>query len=71
MKEYEGPERRHPAVLTDEQMDAIAEKAAAKALEKVYAEVGKSIVHKLMWFVGVAAVGIVMFLSGKGIIKLP
>lgn len=71
MSEYDGPERRHPTVLTDEQMDAIAEKAAAKALEKVYAEVGKSIVHKLLWIVGVAAVGLVMFLSGKGVIKLP
>lgn len=68
---YSGPERRHVATLTDEQMDAIAEKAAAKALEKVYAEVGKSIVQKFLWIVGVAAVGIVMWLTGKGVIKLP
>lgn len=67
MSEYEGPERRHLATLTDDQMDAIAEKAAEKALQKVYAEVGRSIVQKLFWGVGVAAVAVLMWMGAKGI----
>lgn len=68
---YQGPERRAHATLSDADMEAIAERAAAKALEKVYAQVGKSIVTRVFWVVGLAAVGLVMFLSGKGVIKLP
>lgn len=67
--EYRGPERRS-FPLSDGQMDAIAERAAEKALEKVYAEVGKSIVRKLLWLVGAAGLGLFMWMTGKGI-KLP
>ena len=51
--------------LTEEQMDAIAEKAARKALQIVYAEVGQSVLKKLTWLLGVATVAGLMFLAGR------
>jgi hypothetical protein len=57
--------------LTDEQIDAIAEKAAAKALEKVYTEVGKSVVTKLMWIVGVGAIALLYWLASIGELPKP
>jgi hypothetical protein len=61
---YEGPERR--ASLTDEQIELIAERAAEKALEKVYASVGKSVVHKLLWLIGAAALAAFAYFKGLG-----
>ena len=41
-----------PRVLTTDDIELIAQRAADKALEKVYAEVGKSLVKKFFWAVG-------------------
>lgn len=62
---YEGPERRS-GTLTDEQIEQIAERAAEKALEKVYAQIGKSIVHKFLWLVGAASLAVLAWLKGSG-----
>ena len=43
--------------LTDEQMEIIAERAAEKALAKVYTEVGKSVITKILWLVGALVLG--------------
>ena len=51
--------------LTEAQLDAIATKAAEKALQLVYAEVGRSVLKKLAWLVGLATIGLVIFLSAK------
>lgn len=62
-----------PIHLTDAQIDEIAEKAAEKAVAKmtalVYQEVGKGVLNKLLWVVGVVSVATYGFLSAKGIIK--
>lgn len=59
MDEYEGPERRRAPILTDEQIEHIAQKAAELAVQKmtteIYASVGKSVLHKVFWAVGVLA----------------
>lgn len=52
--------------LTDEQIEAIAERAAEVALERVYTEVGKSVIKKLLWLTGAVAVGLAMLLSNHG-----
>jgi hypothetical protein len=49
--------------LTDAQIDAIAEKAASRALQQVYAEIGRSLVTKILWIAGVAALS---FAAAKG-----
>ncbi len=73
---YTGPERRSAMVqvtLSEEQIEEIAEKAAALAVQKtmddMYKHVGKNVVQKFIWIVGVCAVGIYAFLKGKGIIS--
>jgi hypothetical protein len=53
----------HP--LTDEQIDAIAEKAARRALQIVYAEVGQGVLRRLAWLIGIVVVGIAIWLAGK------
>lgn len=68
------PTHSSPIPLTDAQLDKIAEKAAVKAVEKVtgrmYEEVGRSVVSKGLTVIGVAAVALLTYLYGKGIIKL-
>ncbi len=53
----------HP--LTEAQIEAIAEKAARKALQIVYAEIGRNVLRKLAWLTGVVVIGLAMWLAGK------
>jgi hypothetical protein len=55
--------------LTEAEMDAIAERAADRALKKVYEQIGKSVAQKIYWFIGVAVVGMMMLLAGNGMSK--
>jgi hypothetical protein len=57
------PDKEIP--LTDSQIDAIAERAAEVALNKVYAEVGKSVLKKLAWLTGAAVIGLALWLAGN------
>ena len=61
-EEYHGPDRRRAPQLTDEQIEQIAQKAAELAVQKmtteIYASVGKSVLHKLFWAVGVVAAAV-------------
>jgi hypothetical protein len=54
-----------PLILTPEHLDKIAEAAADKALEKVYARVGKQVMTKLAWILGVVVLSAMVWLSGK------
>ena len=69
--EYAGPERRMKAHISDEQIDEIAEKAAAKAIERltgdVYQAVGKSVISKFLWIVGAVVVGGWLWLKKNGV----
>lgn len=50
--------------LTDEQIEAIAERAAEVALNKVYTEVGKSVLKRMAWLTGAAVIGLALWLAG-------
>ena len=63
---YEGPERRKETLLSEKQIEEIAEKAAEVALEKVYTHIGKSVVQKFLWLVGAATLAIFAYLKGAG-----
>jgi tetrahydromethanopterin S-methyltransferase subunit G len=52
--------------LTDAQIDEIAEKAAERAFQKIYQNVGKSVLTKLTWMVGAAVVGLFLWLGNNG-----
>ena len=59
-------------LLSDPELEKIAERAAEKAIEKltnhVYQEVGKSVVSKFVYIVGVCSVGLYLWLKSKGVI---
>jgi len=50
--------------LTDAQIEAIAQRAAQVALERVYIEVGRNVLKKLAWLTGVAIIGLALWLAG-------
>lgn len=54
--------------LSDLQIEAIAERAAERALEKVYAEVGRSVLRKLAWLVGIIVVTVAMWVAGRDVL---
>jgi hypothetical protein len=56
--------------LTDEQLEHLVERVTEKVIANVYTSVGKSVVTKFFWFVGVAAIGTVTYLAGIGHIKI-
>lgn len=62
-----------PVVLSEAQMEQIADKAAEKAVEKVmnhmYQEVGKRVLSRVMWLLGVATVALLVWLTSHGIVK--
>ena len=60
----EKPRAPHP--LTDEQIEEIAERAAEVALERVYTQIGKSVVSKFLWLIGAATLAMVAWMNGAG-----
>lgn len=58
------------APLTEEQIEAIAEKAADKAVAKltdhVYREVGRGVVSKFLWICGAIAASAYLWAKSKG-----
>ena len=59
-------ERTENRVLTTDDIDMIAERAARKALDIVLVEVGRSVVKKTLVIVGVVFVGaLVLLKTGK------
>lgn len=67
-QQYDGVERRkQPVALTEKQIEEIAERAAEVALQRVYASVGKSVVNKVLYLVGAAAIGLTLWLNTHGI----
>jgi hypothetical protein len=56
--------------LTEAEIDAIAERAAKKALQSVYAEVGQSVLKKLAWLIGLVVVGFALWLAGEKVLPL-
>lgn len=67
---WSGDERRAHLALTDDQIDAIAERAAAKVILNIQTQVGRSVLNKLLWLLGVVALGLAYWLSARGVIKL-
>ena len=72
---YAGPERRQhvAAQLTDDEIERIAERAAKKAVELMtrdaYAAVGRSVVKKTLYIIGVLAVAAYFWASQHGLVK--
>lgn len=54
----------------EDQIPAIAEQASQKALEKfysdMYAEIGRSVVKRMLWAIGLGASAVMTYLGIKG-----
>ena len=57
------------ANLSEAEMDAIAERAADRAIRKMYEQIGKSVAQKVYWAIGIVVVGMIMLLAGHGVTK--
>ena len=62
---WKGEERRH-LPLTEQQLDAIAEKVEKRLRDNLFKAVGKSVLTKLFYLVGAVVIGVWMWLSTKG-----
>jgi hypothetical protein len=51
--------------ITDAQLDHIVERAVDKVFERIYAEVGKSVLKKLAWAVGLGVTALCVWLVGS------
>lgn len=62
-------ERRQSVLLTHDQIEEIASRAADKAIDRitqqVYQQVGRSVVNKLMWIIGSLAVAAYFWFNDK------
>lgn len=67
--DWNGDERRFTPALSAEQIDVIAERAAEKAIEKVYTQIGKWTVQRFLFVVGAATLAVLAWLGGRGLIK--
>lgn len=56
--------------LTDAQLEHLVEKVTEKVIENVYTSVGKSVVTKFFWVIGLAAISLVTYFAGVGHIKI-
>jgi hypothetical protein len=63
--EYPGEERRVPR-FTDAEINLIADRAAERALEKVYGEIGKAVLKKFLWVIGAAALAAYVWFTKGG-----
>lgn len=67
MNEYRGHERRKSR-LSEGEHDKLVNATADKVLEKVYGEIGKGMVKRLAWVLGLTGTGIFVWLVKRGII---
>ncbi len=58
---------KEPRVLTTDDIEVIAERAADKALEKVYADIGQSLVKKTIWAAGTIVLVIAFWITNSKI----
>lgn len=65
--------RRVTLSLTDEEIDHIAEKAAEQAVAKMtaafYREVGRGVVNRFLWIIGILAIAAYVAAQQRGWIK--
>ena len=66
---YTGPERRKIARLSEEEFHLLAREIKRLALEEIYADIGKGVVKRILWLLGLGSTGAVAWMTYKGYIK--
>lgn len=62
---WDGKERRH-IPLTEEQLDAIAEKVEQRLRDNLFRATGKAVLTRLFYLAGAVVIGLWVWLSTKG-----
>ena len=57
------------ANLSEAEMDAIAERAADRAIRKMYESIGKSVAQKVYWAIGIVVVSMMFWMAGITVTK--
>jgi tetrahydromethanopterin S-methyltransferase subunit G len=60
------PEDHEPIHLTESQVDLIVDRAVTKVFDRIYQDIGKGVVRKITWAIGLIATGLLIWLAGKG-----
>lgn len=68
--EIETIARRAVKEVLESETPVIAEAAAKRAIEILAAQVGTSVVKKLLWAIGVGILGLLAYLGTKGVFSL-
>jgi hypothetical protein len=55
--------------LSDAEIEHIADKAAEKAIVKVYEQIGRSVAQRVFWFIGVIFVSGCALLVGTNVLR--
>lgn len=58
--------QRNNLSFSEEQIEAVATRAAEIALDKIYSEVGKGILKKLAWLMGIVLFSLAVWLIRAG-----
>jgi hypothetical protein len=71
---FDGTERRKKYRIPEAEIEKIANRAAQKAVQRMlddgYKAVGRNVLEKGIWFVGLIACGLFAWLMSKGFIKI-
>jgi hypothetical protein len=57
----------HAISISEADLERIAELAVQKVVDKLYLEVGKGVLKRLAWVIGISVVALLMWMGGKGI----
>lgn len=61
-------ERRKGWRLSEDEFEAISVRAAERGLERIYSEVGKGVLRRVLWLLGTAAVAAAGYFGYRGTI---
>ncbi len=71
MEHWAGEERRVRVTLTEDQINEIVEKTVEQVFQRMYADVGRGAIKKLAWISGAILMGLLLWLSSTGHMKVP
>jgi hypothetical protein len=66
-----GRDRRKPfGGLSESDVERLVERVSAQVLNNFYLEVGRTVMAKFLWVIGLATVGLLVWLTGSGKLKI-
>ena len=63
-------EERRIVRLSEEQLEYIIKGVKKQAMDEIYADIGKGVVRRILWVLGLIAAGLLGYLAAKGHIQI-